>query len=52
MKNVWAYNPEVCDGDFCPMDCDHCRKLDEALGEEEKLEDLREGNRSPFRRKP
>ena len=35
MKNVWAYNPDVCDGDFCPLDCDRCYKLDEALGEEE-----------------
>ena len=31
MKNVWAYWPDVCDGDWCPMDCDHCPKRDEAL---------------------
>lgn len=22
----WAYEPKVCDGDFCPGDCDYCRK--------------------------
>jgi hypothetical protein len=27
---MWAYNPEVCDGDFCPMNCDHCPKADDA----------------------
>lgn len=26
----WAYKPEKCDGDFCPGDCDHCGKADEA----------------------
>lgn len=30
MKDVWAYNPEVCDGDFCPLDCDHCPKREAA----------------------
>lgn len=30
MKNVYAYNPSVCDGDFCPMDCDVCGKKDDA----------------------
>lgn len=33
MKNVYAYNPEVCDGDYCPMDCDRCPKREEAEGE-------------------
>lgn len=22
--NKWAYEPEICDGDFCPGDCDYC----------------------------
>ena len=22
----WAYIPEICDGDFCCGDCDHCPK--------------------------
>ena len=30
MKNIWAYNPDVCDGDFCPMNCDHCPKREQA----------------------
>lgn len=25
----WAYDPEKCDGDFCPGDCDICGKADE-----------------------
>ena len=28
----WAYEPEKCDYDFCPGDCDFCHK---AEGEEE-----------------
>lgn len=30
MKNVYAYNTTVCDGDYCPMDCDVCGKKDDA----------------------
>ena len=30
MKDIWAYNPEICDGDFCPMDCTYCSKREEA----------------------
>ena len=26
MKNVYLYRPDICDGDFCPMDCDICAK--------------------------
>ena len=22
----WRYNPEICDGDYCPGDCDNCPK--------------------------
>lgn len=25
----WAYEPEKCDYDFCPGDCDYCHKADE-----------------------
>ena len=32
MKDIWAYNPDVCDGDFCPMDCDYCPKREKAAG--------------------
>lgn len=31
MSDLWAYYPPVCDGDYCPMDCDHCPKQDAAL---------------------
>ena len=37
MKNIPYYTPEVCDGHWCPMDCeDHCPWADEAL---EKIAD-------------
>lgn len=29
-RDIWAYNPDVCDGDLCVMDCDHCHKAEEA----------------------
>ncbi len=29
--DLWAYNPDVCDGDICWLDCDHCPKRDKAL---------------------
>jgi hypothetical protein len=25
----WAYDPDICDGVFCPRDCDDCPKRDE-----------------------
>lgn len=31
MKNIPYYTPEVCDGHWCPMDCDHCPYADEAM---------------------
>ena len=31
--SLWAYDPEKCDYDYCPGDCDNCHKADE--GEEE-----------------
>lgn len=34
-RDMWAYNPDVCDGDFCPMNCDHCPKADDAAGYDE-----------------
>ena len=33
----WAYTPEVCDGEYCVGDCDHCRivaTIDELMGDE------------------
>ena len=26
MSDLWAYDPNRCDGDWCPMNCDWCRK--------------------------
>ena len=41
MKNVYAYNTTVCDGDYCPMDCDVCGKRDDAEeANEEVAEDI------------
>lgn len=32
MKNIPYYTPEVCDGHYCPMDCEaHCPWADEAM---------------------
>ena len=30
----WAYSPDKCDGDYCPGDCDYCKKADEEKTEE------------------
>lgn len=32
----WAYIPSKCDGDFCPGDCDLCRKAEENMAEMEE----------------
>ena len=24
----WAYDPDKCEGNFCPGDCDCCEKVD------------------------
>lgn len=24
----WRYDPDKCDGDVCPIDCDNCEKGD------------------------
>ena len=26
MSDLWAYDPDICDGDYCPMNCDYCPK--------------------------
>lgn len=32
MKNVPYYVPEICDGHYCPMDCEaHCPWADKAM---------------------
>jgi len=29
MTDLWCYDPERCDGDFCPGNCDGCWKAEE-----------------------
>ena len=26
MSLLWAYDQDICDGDYCPCNCDICRK--------------------------
>ena len=33
---LWAYDPDICDGDFCPNDCEYCSK---AYNRDEKEEE-------------
>ena len=28
MSDLYKYDPDICDGDFCPQDCDRCPKAD------------------------
>lgn len=35
MSDLYLYNPEICDGDFCQMNCDNCYKHDAALEAQE-----------------
>ena len=30
MSDLYLYNPDICDGDFCPQDCDRCYKREKA----------------------
>ena len=39
LKNVYLYRPDVCDGDYCPQDCDKCPKAEQILELEEKEDD-------------
>lgn len=32
---IWRYNPEYCDGDYCPQDCDNCERGEWEEDEEE-----------------
>ncbi len=37
MSDLWGYEPQKCDGDFCPYNCDKCGKADED-GEEDEID--------------
>lgn len=46
MSHLWSYNPDKCDGDLCPNDCDYCPKRnweevedDESEGDSETGDD-------------
>ena len=29
--SLWAYEPTICDGEYCEGECDYCLKAEEAL---------------------
>lgn len=31
MNDLYLYDPEICDGDLCWMNCDNCPKRDAAI---------------------
>ena len=39
MSDLWCYDPEICDGDFCPMNCDICGKKELVLEKDMKEDD-------------
>jgi len=39
MKDIWAYDPDICDGDYCPMNCDICPKRELVLEKQEDDDD-------------
>lgn len=46
MSDLWLYTPEICDGDYCPLDCDRCYKADAAMEAQCEEEDNAEAHRS------
>ena len=40
MSDLYLYNPDICDGDFCPQDCKRCYKREKA--EEAAYEEIEE----------
>lgn len=32
---IWRYNSELCDGDYCPQDCDECDRGERESEEED-----------------
>ena len=43
-RDIYLYVPEVCDGDFCPMNCDHCPKRDDAIAAQEGYDEPNEAD--------
>lgn len=40
--SLYMYEPDICDGDFCPGDCDYCSKRFDA--EEKRIREEEEEN--------
>lgn len=38
-RDIWAYDPEICDGDYCPMNCDICPKADKVMEKQAEEEE-------------
>lgn len=38
-RDMWAYDPDICDGDYCPMNCDRCPKVDQIIKKNEGPDD-------------
>ena len=40
------YDPDICDGDFCPLNCEHCPKADLVIQKEaqNREEEARSGS--------
>ena len=38
--SLYMYEPDICDGDFCPGDCDYCSKRFDA--EEKRIREEEE----------
>lgn len=36
LSDLYKYDPDICDGDFCPHDCDRCPKADREEEEDEE----------------
>jgi hypothetical protein len=43
-RDIWLYDPEICDGDLCLMNCEHCPKADLVVQKQEEEADD-DGNR-------
>ena len=45
-RDIWLYDPEICDGDLCIQNCDHCPKADKVMDKViQKQEESNDSNR-------